>query len=147
LAEKLYEGMFLLDSARFATDPDGMTKTLTGLIEKAGGVIDSHRPWQDGRLAYEINGQRKGLHYLVYFRMPGKNTAEFDRTCRLNDAILRYILITHPHALYDHMVESLNAGHVSEPEEVAPRGDFGDRGDRRGGGRGRRDREDFDDFR
>ena len=46
-----YEGMFLLDSADFASDPDGMTKMLTDLIERVGGTISAHRPWQDGRLA------------------------------------------------------------------------------------------------
>ena len=44
LAEKLYEGMFLLDSGRFAEDPEGSTKTLLGLLEKVDGTVVAHRP-------------------------------------------------------------------------------------------------------
>jgi len=85
--------MFLLESGRFAADPDGMSKSITGMIEKAGGTLVAHRPWQDGRLAYPINGQRKGLHYLAYFRMPGTGLKDLNRACRLNDQVLRHLII------------------------------------------------------
>ena len=66
----LYEGMFLLDSGKFAADPDDVMKQILRILEKAGGTIVANRPWQDGRLAYPIEGHRKGLHFLVLFRMP-----------------------------------------------------------------------------
>jgi hypothetical protein len=46
--EKLYEGMFLLDSGRFATDAKGSADQILAMIEKNGGSIVAHRPWQDG---------------------------------------------------------------------------------------------------
>ena len=42
--EKLYEGMFLLDSGRFATDAKGSADQILGMLEKCGGSIVAHRP-------------------------------------------------------------------------------------------------------
>ena len=61
----LYEGMFLLNSNQYASDPEGTVADVIKILEKAGASITAHRPWQEGRLAYEIENQRKGLHYIV----------------------------------------------------------------------------------
>ncbi len=117
MTDNFYEGMFLLNSGKFAANPDGMTSEMLSILEKAGGTIVAHRPWQDGRLAYMIEGQRKGLHYLAYFRMEGTKLKDVNRACRLNDNILRHLVIKQPQPLFDAMVKALN------PEEVPPDSD------------------------
>jgi small subunit ribosomal protein S6 len=114
-----YEGMFLLDSADYASDPDGMSHMLTDLIEKLGGTVAAHRPWQDGRLAYEIKGRRKGLHYLVMFHLDTSKMDELNRVCRLNEKILRTLFITHPQILFDATVAAIHpdAEHGATAEE------------------------------
>ena len=112
MTENLYEGMFLLNSGKFAANPDGMTSEVLNILEKSGGTVVAHRPWQDGRLAYIIEKQRKGLHYLTYFRMEGTKLKDVNRACRLNDNILRHLVIKQPQSLFDVMVQALN------PEEV-----------------------------
>jgi len=116
-----YEGMFLLDSADFASDPDGMAKMLTDLIERVGGTIAAHRPWQDGRLAYEIKGRRKGLHYLVMFTLDTSKMVELNRSCRLNEKLLRTMFIVQPKVLFDATVASISpeAEHAEQPEAAA----------------------------
>ncbi|MGE3317181.1 MAG: 30S ribosomal protein S6 [Planctomycetaceae bacterium] len=128
MSENLYEGMFLVESGRFAADPDGTAQSITGMIEKAGGTLVSHRPWQDGRLAFPINGQRKGLHYLAYFRMPGTGLKDLNRACRLNDLIMRHLIINQPQTLFDAMVAALSGEWTpqqlvreEEPEVRTPR--------------------------
>lgn len=128
MSENLYEGMFLVESGRFASDPEGTAQNITGMIEKAGGTLVAHRPWQDGRLAYPINGHRKGLHYLAYFRMPGTGLKDLNRACRLNDTILRHIVINQPQTLFDAMVAALSGEWTpqqlvrdDEPEVRTPR--------------------------
>ncbi|MGC1272764.1 MAG: 30S ribosomal protein S6 [Planctomycetaceae bacterium] len=112
-----YEGMFLVDSADFASDPDGVTATLTELVERVGGNIAAHRPWQDGRLAYEVKGRRKGLHYLIMFTLETAKMAELNRACRLNEKILRTLFITHPKVLFDASVASISPEEEhSEPQ-------------------------------
>ncbi len=152
-AHKLYEGMFLLDSSRFATDAKGSTDAITGMIEKCGGAIVAHRPWQDGRLAYAIKGHRKGLHYLTYFKMPGGGIRDLNRACKLSDLVLRHVVIEHPQVMFDAMVQAISGEwHPHEAaQDDAPRGrdrDRGERGDRDRdrdrGERGDRDRGDRD---
>lgn len=128
MAEKLYEGMFLLDSGRFAEDPEGSTKTLLGLLEKVGGTVVAHRPWQDGRLAYPIEKHRKGLHYLACFQMDSSRLTDLDRACKLSDHVIRYMVIKHPKVLFDALVESLGNEHARPTDDAASDGDRPARG-------------------
>jgi small subunit ribosomal protein S6 len=139
---KLYEGMFLLDSGRFATDAKGATDQIIGMIEKCGGTLVAHRPWQDGRLAYAIKGHRKGLHYLTYFKMPGQGIRDLNRACKLNDLVLRHVVIEHPQVMFDAMVQAISGEwHPHEAVQDEPTGRGRDRGDR-DRDRGDRDRGD-----
>ncbi len=115
MADNLYEGMFILDSGKFASDPEGMAAEVLGILDKAGATVVEHRPWLDGKLAYPIEGRRKGLHYLAYFKMPGAGADELTRRCKLSDVVLRHLVIKQPQVLFDQMVEVL-APTVVEPE-------------------------------
>ena len=137
MAEKLYEGMFLLDSNRFSADPDGASNEVLGILNKAGATVVAHRPWQEGRLAYEVNGHRKGLHYLAYFRMDGDGVNDVNRSVRLSETVLRYLVIEQPQTLFDAMVEALNthdaaqhSAHMEEREDRPPRRGRPERGER-----------------
>jgi small subunit ribosomal protein S6 len=116
LAEKMYEGMFLLDSARFSSDPEGTTNEVLGILTKAGAIVAVHRPWQDGRLAYEIEGTRRGTHYLAYFRMDGSGVTDITRSVKLSETVLRHLIILQPQSLFDAMVEALGS---HDPEAQA----------------------------
>jgi small subunit ribosomal protein S6 len=144
---KLYEGMFLLDSGRFATDSKAATDQITGMIEKCGGTLVAHRPWQDGRLAYAIKGHRKGLHYLTYFKMHGDGIRDLNRACKLSDLVLRHVVIQHPPAMFEAMVQAISGEwhpHEAAQDDSPGRG-RGERGDRdRDRGDRDRDRGDHD---
>lgn len=138
MAANYYEGMFLVDSARFATDTDGVVNHILGLLTKSGATAVAHRPWQDGRLAYAIDGHRKGLHYLVYFQMEGPSLTDVTRACKLSETVLRHIVIRQPKVLFDAMVEALKTHQTQAPPEDVR----GEREDDRRGPRGpRRDRD------
>jgi small subunit ribosomal protein S6 len=103
-----YEGMFLIHSGRFASDSEGVTQELMGILEKCEAEVVAHRAWTEGKLAYEIENQRKGLHYLVMFRMPPTNNPQLNRLCQLSDNILRHMIIKHPQSLFDANVASIS---------------------------------------
>ena len=105
--ENLYEGMFLVNSAKFANDPDGTSGAIMAILERAGATVVAQRPWQDGKLAYEVRGHRKGLHYLVCFRMPGAGMEVVKRQCHLSDVVIRHLVIKHTPQLFNAMVEAL----------------------------------------
>lgn len=118
MAQKLYECMFLLDSGKWATDPQGTEGAVREILDRCGAEIVALTPFQEGRLAYEIEGQRKGLHLLTYFKMDGGQVPELTRLCKLNDVILRHLLISHPKRLFDLMTEAL-AKHAEQAEAPA----------------------------
>jgi small subunit ribosomal protein S6 len=133
LTEYMYEGMFLIDSNRYAADPDGTQHAVTGMLERVGAKIVASRPWQEGKLCYPIDGQRKGLYYLTCFTMDGKNMDELVRLSKLNEVVLRQLVLRHPKVIFDAMVDALTShdGAIHSPEQKAERD--GMRGERPGG--------------
>lgn len=117
--ENLYEGMFLVSSTQFANDADGTVEAIMAILERAGATVVAHRPWQDGKLAYEIEGHRKGLHYSVCFRMPGAGMDVITRQCQLSNVIIRHLVIKHPPELFNAMVEALTGTHSEGDGEAA----------------------------
>lgn len=118
--ENLYEGMFLVDSSTFANDPEGTTAAIMAILERAGATVVAHRPWQDGKLAYEVEGRRKGLHYVVCFRMPGEGVKVVTRQSQLNDIVLRQMVIKHTPELFNAMVDVLNGVEAAAEAAAAP---------------------------
>lgn len=104
MAEVTYEGMFLLDSNRYAANPQSVSGEVLALLERVGAKVLATRPWQDGKLSYPIDGNRKGLHFLVYFTLDSRHLTEIDRLVKFNDVILRHMTIKLPVALIEPML-------------------------------------------
>ena len=47
MADKVYEGMFILDSNRYARDPNGVTGQIQQLVEKCNGEMLASRLWNE----------------------------------------------------------------------------------------------------
>lgn len=125
MAQNLYEGMFLLDSGKYAASPDNTTNHVLEILQKAGATVVAHRPWADGKLAYPVKGHKKGLHLLTYFTMPSSGLTEVTRQVHLSENILRHMVLKHPKVLFDAMVNALSGKegtfrHVENVDE-APR--------------------------
>ena len=103
-----YEGMFLLDSNKYAANPQGMQSEGTGMLEKIGAQVLATRPWQDGKLSYPIDGQRKGVHFLTYFTADSLKVHDLDRMVKLSELVLRHLIIRIPEKLVAPMVDMAN---------------------------------------
>jgi len=90
---KLYEAMFLVDSAEATTDWDGVTTAIKSILEKAEAEIVSIRKWDDRKLAYEINGKGKGVYILCYFRAGGSRLRDIERDVQLSERIMRVLIL------------------------------------------------------
>lgn len=104
MSQVTYEGMFLLDTNKYAANPQGVSGEVLAILERVGAKILATRPWQDGKLAYAVDGHRKGLHFLVYFSMDSLKLHEVDRLVKFNETILRHIVIKLPVALIEPML-------------------------------------------
>lgn len=119
MSARNYECMFLLDSSRFAQDPAGVEQEVKDTLERVGATLVSSAPFQDGKLAYEIAGRRKGLHYLTYFKAASSVIDELNRVVRINELVLRHLVIEHPDVLFDAMSGALAQHSDGSPEDGA----------------------------
>jgi small subunit ribosomal protein S6 len=92
--KKLYEGMFLVDSARAASDWDGINAAINKILEKAGAEIVSMRKWDDRRLAYDIRGTGRGTYLLCYFRADGREIQGIEKSVQLSEKIIRVLILS-----------------------------------------------------
>jgi len=109
--------MFLLDSGRYAQDPQGTEETIKEYLTRCEATLVAIAPWQEGKLAYDIDGHRKGLHLLTYFKMDGSQVEVLNRTCKLSDLVIRHLIIEHEAKLFELMVSQLADGGASHREE------------------------------
>ena len=98
-----------------------MPKTVEKLVAEAGGEVLVSRLWEERRLAYPINGQRKGAYWLMYFKLGTGNLGELTRSCEINDSILRQLFIRLPDSLVEpilaHAQGASAAGDAPNEEE------------------------------
>ena len=119
MAANVYEGMFILDSTKYGREPDAVSSLITKMIEAAGGEVLVSRLWEERRLAYPIQGQRKGTYWLSYFRVEGKEIAGLERQCQLNESILRVLFLKVDPRIVDALVEHAKAGPKRPEPEVS----------------------------
>ena len=110
MADNVYEGMFILDSNRYARDPAGVAGKIPEMVQRLGGTMLASRLWEDRRLAYPIKGQRKGAYWLTYFKLDSKQLTTLNRETRLNDNILRALFLKVEPRLVDALVSHAQAG-------------------------------------
>ncbi len=92
MAKANYECLFLFDSNHYARDPGGIAGTVQSMITDLGGEILVSRLWAEQRLAYPIQGHHKGTYWLVYFALDTLKLKELNRTCQLNESLLRFLV-------------------------------------------------------
>ena len=91
---KLYEGMFLIDSSQAGADWDGIIAAIRTILEKADAEIDSIRKWDERRLAYDIKGKSRGTYILTYFRVDGERIQDIERSVQLSEKIMRVLILS-----------------------------------------------------
>jgi len=95
--KKLYEGMFLIDSAEAAKDWDGIIETITKMLTKIEAEIVSLRKWDERPLAYKIRKCERGTYILSYFRAEGPRIHDLERDVELSERIVRAMILNAEH--------------------------------------------------
>ncbi len=114
--ENVYEAMFIFDANRFARDRAALPSEVEQMIKSAGGEVLVSRLWEERRLAYPINGHRKGTYWLMYFRGNGSILTDLNRQWEVHDNILRQLVLkVHPH-----LVEVVLEHAQADPSKAAP---------------------------
>lgn len=87
----LYEGMYVLN-AHLSDDVRNKTfeKIKDAIINRGGEIVKIHDQGRR-RLAYEIEKQREGYYYLMYFNLPADSVSDLWQEYHLNEGILRFM--------------------------------------------------------
>ncbi|HBO44940.1 MAG TPA: 30S ribosomal protein S6 [Planctomycetaceae bacterium] len=110
MATNVYEAMFILDSNRYGRNPESVVGQIPKMIEEANGEVLVSRLWEERRLAYPIEGHRKGTYWLTYFRADGKEVAALERKCRLSETILRALFLKVDPRIVDALIAHAQGG-------------------------------------
>jgi small subunit ribosomal protein S6 len=116
LAATVYEGMFILDSNRYAREGVAVADEVNRTIEKFGGKMLVSRLWDDRRLAYPIGSHKKGCYWLTYFSLDSLNLTSLTNELRLNETVLRKLFIKIDKRLVDTLVEHAKSDTAPAPE-------------------------------
>lgn len=90
---KAYELLFFVAPSIDEESRAGVLKRIETTITAANGVVDNVDNWGKRKLAYEINGLTDGDYTLVDFHADPTDVAELDRVLRINDAVVRHMIV------------------------------------------------------
>lgn len=91
-----YEMMIVVAPTVSEDGLPAVVERVTGMIETLEGTVESFthdNPWGHRRLAYPIQNFRDAFYVLYYFHMAPRGIQELDRELRLDDAIIRHLII------------------------------------------------------
>ncbi|TVQ63207.1 MAG: 30S ribosomal protein S6 [Phycisphaerales bacterium] len=97
-----YEVMFLI-SQQEATDLAGIIEHIDTIFERAGAERLAMRKWDERRLAYDIDKQKRGVYILCYISADPTRVQSIDRDVNLSERILRILLLRADHLSMDQM--------------------------------------------
>jgi small subunit ribosomal protein S6 len=85
--------MFVMDNRQANRDWDGSLEKLKSMLTKHGAELVRAEKWGERKLAYEMQGRRRGTYMLMYFNATGTAVNQIYRECELSDLMLRALII------------------------------------------------------
>ena len=93
VVNRLYEGLFLVDSGQATADWDGVNAMITKVLDRSGAEIVSLNKWDDRKLAYEVVGKSRGTYLLCYFNCDTSKITNIERDVQLSEQIIRVMIL------------------------------------------------------
>lgn len=90
---KHYETMFILKPTLTEEETKAQIELVKSNIEKNGGEIVACDDMGSRPLAYEIQKNKRGYYFVIYFKSPTNAILELERNYRINEQNLRFIFI------------------------------------------------------
>ena len=91
---KNYEGVFIINPDLTSDLTKGVVAQIQETISKNGGRIDGMQEWGKRRMAYKIKKRQEGYYVILNFQLDGPQTKKLDQFLRLNDQIIRHLLVS-----------------------------------------------------
>lgn len=93
----LYESLFLVNQAALASDAEGTVAHVKEMLDRAEAETLDLRQWDERKLAYPIEGQKRGTFLIAYFKARPTQIANIERDCNLSEQVLRVMFVRADH--------------------------------------------------
>jgi len=97
---RLYECMFLISQAE-AANLNNALDHIREVLGRGDAETVAMRKWDERRLAYEIDKQKRGVYILCYVKAPSDGIARIERESNLSEHIMRLMVIRADHLSED----------------------------------------------
>ena len=91
--KRLYEGMFLVDTALAAQDWQVILDEVQRIMDRAEAEVVSLKKWDERRLCYDIQKKSRGTYILVYFNCETSKIGGIERDVQLSELITRVLVL------------------------------------------------------
>jgi len=90
---RLYEVVYILDPALDESAATAKLEKFHALALANGGEVTAVDQWGNRQLAYPIKRRQSGYYVVAQFTAAAEALPEFERLLRLDDEVLRYLLV------------------------------------------------------
>jgi len=88
-----YEILFIIDNSAADEAKEAIIAKMSSLITDNAGSVEKVDKWGAKKLAYPINYKNEGYYVLMNFECAPELIAEMERQLRINDQIMRHMVI------------------------------------------------------
>lgn len=113
---KLYEGLFLMSQSAVSAGVGSAIDTVRGMLDRVDAEVLSLSKWEERKLAYPIDGQKRGTYLISMFKVKPTQIVNIERDCNLSEDVLRVMMTRADHMGETEMAEALKAADVSADE-------------------------------
>lgn len=88
-----YETMFIVKPTLTQEETAARIELIKSTLEKQGAKIDALWEMGSRQLAYKIDKFERGFYTVIYFTAEGSSIKELERIYRINEDVIRFIVI------------------------------------------------------
>lgn len=88
-----YETVIILDPATDDAGLEAEIQKVSELIKEQGGETVNVERWGRRKMAYLLNKRHDGNYLCIQFNAPASAPKALDRICRLNENVVRHLII------------------------------------------------------
>ncbi len=88
-----YESMYILKPALEDEQREALVAKFSGIVTAEGGEIEQIDEWGNKKLAYPIDYINEGYYVLMTFKAPPTLPLELERNYKINDNVMRFMVI------------------------------------------------------
>lgn len=92
---RFYETMFILKPTLTQEETNAKIEFFKSVLLNNGASIEATIDMGIRNLAYEIKKCKRGYYFVIYFKAPATLVAELERNYRINEEVIRFIVINY----------------------------------------------------